>query len=55
MNSIPFANVTPEQVARCLRLISADEVPLWVAYNSRREEQLLDALNGLDCLELVPK
>lgn len=51
----PFANVTPEQVAKCLRLIAADRCPLWVAYNSRREEQLLDALNELDCPDLVPK
>lgn len=51
----PFANVTPEQVARCLRLISADGCPLWVAYNSRREKQLLDAMNSLECPDLVPK
>jgi 16S rRNA G966 N2-methylase RsmD len=51
----PFANVTPEQMAQCLRLISADDCPLWVAYNSRREEQLLDALNELDGPDLVPK
>ena len=51
----PFANVTPEQLARCLRLISVDGRPLWIAYNSRREEQLLDALNKLDCPDLEPK
>eukprot|EP00956_Cyclotella_meneghiniana_P004719 scaffold5825_cov62-Cyclotella_meneghiniana.AAC.4 len=51
----PFANVTPEQVAKCLRLISADWCPLWIAYNSRREEKLLDALNSLDCPDIVPK
>ena len=51
----PFANVTPRQVARCLRLIAADKVPLWVAYNSRREEKLLEALNSLDCPDLEPK
>lgn len=44
----PFANVTPEQVARCLRLMGADKVPLFVAYNSRREEALLNAMNALD-------
>ena len=51
----PFANVTPNQVAQCLRLMGADRVPLWVAYNSRRETQLLDALNALDCPTLEPK
>ncbi len=51
----PFANVTPDQVARCLKLMGANEVPLWVAYNSRREEKLLEALNKLDCPDLVPK
>lgn len=51
----PFANVTPDQLARCLRLMAADSVPLWVAYNSRREEPLLDALNALDCPDLEPK
>ena len=50
----PFANVTPDQLARCLRLMGADKVPLYVAYNSRREEKLLEALNALDCPELVP-
>lgn len=44
----PFANVTPEQVARCLRLMGADRVPLYVAYNSRREDALLKAMNSLD-------
>ena len=44
----PFANVTPDQVARCLRLMGADKVPLFVAYNSRREEALLKAMNALD-------
>lgn len=51
----PFANVTPEQVARCLKLMGADKVPLWVAYNSRREEKLLGALNELDCPNLELK
>uniref|UniRef100_A0A6U3U1H4 Uncharacterized protein n=1 Tax=Ditylum brightwellii TaxID=49249 RepID=A0A6U3U1H4_9STRA len=51
----PFANVTPEQVARCLRLIDADKVPLYVAYNSRREETLLKALNALDAPNLERK
>lgn len=51
----PFANVTPDQIARCLRLISADGCPLWIAYNCRREEKLLDALNRLDCPDIVPK
>lgn len=51
----PFTSITPEQVAKCLRSIAADGCPLWVAYNSRREEQLLSALNELDCPNLVPK
>lgn len=51
----PFANVTPDQVARCLKLMGADQVPLWVAYNSKREEKLLDALNRLQCSDLEPK
>ncbi len=51
----PFANVTPDQVARCLSLMGANQVPLWVAYNSRREEKLLEALNKLDCPDLEPK
>lgn len=51
----PFANVTPADVARCLRLMAADKVPLWVAYNSRREKKLLEVMNTLDCPNLVPK
>lgn len=51
----PFANVTPEQVARCLKLMSADKVPLWVAYNSKREDKLLDVMNELECPDLEPK
>ena len=51
----PFANVTPDQVARCLKLMGVNEVPLWVAYNSRREEKLLEALNKLDCPDLEAK
>lgn len=51
----PFANVTPEQVARCLDLMGADRVPLYVAYNSRREEALLRAMNALDCPNLERK
>lgn len=51
----PFANVTPDQVARCLRLMGVQNVPLWVAYNSRREEALLEALNSLACPDLKPK
>ena len=52
----PFANVTPDQVARCLKLMGADQVPLWVAYNSKREEKLLDALNSLPLgSDLEPK
>lgn len=64
----PFANVTPEEVAQCLRLMGAnskkdmdkneDGIPLWVAYNSKREEKLLDALNGNgleNCIDLEPK
>ena len=51
----PFANITPDQVARCLKLMGADQVPLWVAYNSKREEKLLDALNRLPCSDLEPK
>ena len=51
----PFANVTPKDVARCLRLIAADDVPLWVAYNSKREKELLKTMNELDCPNLEPK
>ena len=51
----PFANVTPEQVARCLKLMSGDKVPLWVAYNSKREDKLLDVMNELECPDLEPK
>ena len=51
----PFANVTPEQVARCLRLMAADRVPLYVAYNSRREDALLKAMNTLDAPKLERK
>ena len=50
-----FANVTPDQVARCLRLIAVEKVPLWVAYNSMREKKLLKALNELNCPDLEPK
>jgi len=59
----PFANVTPEEVAQCLRLMAADKVPLWIAYNSKREEKLLEVMNsdvdledgGGSRPELVPK
>ena len=35
--------------------MGVNEVPLWVAYNSRREENLLEALNKLDCPDLEAK
>jgi hypothetical protein len=36
--------------------MGADQVPLWVAYNSKREEKLLDALNSLPLgSDLEPK
>lgn len=53
----PFANVTPQQLAQCLSLMAPDReratTPLFVAYNSRREEALLQALHEqLDCPRL---
>ena len=51
----PFANVTPRQVARCLRLMAADNVPLYIAYNSRREDELLESMNALDSPNLERK
>jgi hypothetical protein len=51
----PFANVTPNQVARCLKLLGADKVPLYVAYNARREDSLLSAMNALDSPDLERK
>jgi hypothetical protein len=55
----PFANVTPQQVARCLRLMAPDharqQVPLYVAYNSKREDALLSAMNELECPKLERK
>jgi hypothetical protein len=43
----PFANISPAQLVRCLRLMAPSaaqrEAPLFLAYNSDREEQLLKA------------
>jgi hypothetical protein len=43
----PFANVTPQQLVKCLRLMAPSRkqasVPLYIAYNSIRENALLEA------------
>ena len=43
----PFANISPAQLVRCLRLMAPSHaqasVPLFLAYNSEREEVLLKA------------
>ena len=49
----PFANVTPDQLVQCLRLMATTEerlqIDVYVAYNSRREDQLLSAFGTLPC------
>ena len=49
----PFANVTPDQLVRCLRLIATTkerlQADIYIAYNSRREEQLIAAFDKLPC------
>lgn len=52
----PFANVTPLELRRCLDLMAPDEhrrseVPLFVAYNSKRELPLLAAFEARQPLE----
>lgn len=43
----PFANITPSQLVKCLRRMAPDaeksSVPVYIAYNSEREQQLLAA------------
>lgn len=55
----PFANISPADLRRCLDLMAPDEhrrskVPLFVAYNSKREQQLISAMRerGGTTLEL---
>lgn len=46
----PFANVSPQEVKRAVDLIAVDEsqksAPVYIAYNSDREEALLDAFDA---------
>lgn len=46
----PFANITPAQLVRCLRLMAPSQaqqsVPLFLAYNSEREDAILEAFEG---------
>jgi 16S rRNA G966 N2-methylase RsmD len=53
----PFANVTPSQLVRCIRLMGTNEslegVPIYIAYNSKREDALLAAFGELPCPPLT--
>ena len=61
----PFANITPIQIATCLQLMginnnksevgNQNKVHLYVAYNSRREKKLLEAMDILCVPKLVRK
>ena len=63
----PFANITPMQIATCLQLMvinnnnnnseigNQNKVHLYVAYNSRREKKLLEAMDILCVPKLVQK
>jgi len=46
----PFANVSPQEVKRAVDLIAVDEsqksAPVYIAYNSDREEALLEAFDA---------
>lgn len=39
----PFANVTPKQLAEALRVLGANDLPLYVGYNVKRQEEVLAA------------
>jgi len=45
----PFANITPIQLVNCIKRMAPDieksSVPVYIAYNSMREKQLLSAFN----------
>lgn len=47
----PFANVSVAQLVKCFRLMAAKKerlsVPVFIAYNSKREDDLLKAFNEL--------
>lgn len=49
----PFANITPMQLVNCLKLMAPSKdmlkVPVYIAYNSKREKDLLDAFATLPC------
>ena len=52
----PFANVTPSQLVRCMKLTGKKErlsAPIFIAYNSKREEELIAAFDELPCPPLT--
>jgi len=52
----PFANVTPSQLVRCMKLMGKKErlsAPIFIAYNSKREEELIAAFDELPCPPLT--
>lgn len=56
----PFANVTPKQLAKCLKMMAPNSdrasVPVYVGYNSDREEELIEAFaEGYDGPKLERK
>ncbi len=53
----PFANVSPSQLVKCIRLMGSTEerhsAPIFIAYNSKREEELVKAFDELPCPTLT--
>jgi len=52
----PFANVTPSQLVRCIKLMGTKQrlsAPIFIAYNSKREEELIAAFDELPCPPLT--
>lgn len=62
----PFANITPTQIVNCIKRMAPPapsssttsgtknklSVPIYIAYNSKREQELLDAFSALPCPKL---
>ncbi len=52
----PFANITPSQLVKCIKLMAPSRdkltVPIYIAYNSKREQDLLSAFGALPCPKL---
>ena len=52
----PFANITPGELVKCIKMMAPTKekltVPIYIAYNGKREQDLINAFEELPCPNL---